>query len=127
MITVRSLTAEDLPLLAQSLSNDSTHVGTTPEFFTQVGSLCNVYEDETGTVMFARASKALRLDLQYVDNADVQRNTKAVLEGFDGLAAKAKANGFSEIVFTTQNPALRAFCVEHFGFADCDGEMRKFI
>jgi hypothetical protein len=120
--------ASDIPLLAVSLAQDEHHKGTEPEFFTAPGTVTKVYEDEQGTICFVRGTKALRLDIQYVDNDDVKRNMKAMLEGFDKLVEKAKANGFTEICFSTNSNVLKRFCEKYFGFEAVEGnELRKFI
>lgn len=127
MVTDRFLEPKDMPLVAMSLAKDEHHKNTEPEFFTQLGTVCKVYEDELGPICFVRGTKALRLDIQYVDNDDKKRNISAMLEGFDNLAAKAKENGFTEIIFNSNNPLLKKFCVKAFGFAESNGELRKFI
>ena len=128
MITDRFIEPGDLPLLEISLAKDKHHSGTQPEFFVQPGTVCKVYEDELGPILFARGAKSLRLDLQYVDNDDVKRNMKAMLEGFDSLAKKAADNGFTEVVFTTNSEMMRKFCIKRFGFEDVPGnELRKFL
>lgn len=127
MITDRWLGLEDYNLLALSLAQDEHHKGTQPEFFTQLGTVCKVYEDEQGPICFVRGAKALRLDIQYVDNNDRRRNMAAMLGGFEELAASARENGFTEIIFQSNNPLLKAFCVKRLGFVESDGELRKKI
>lgn len=127
MVTDRMIQASDLPLVTIALAKDPNHSGTEPEFFVEPGTVCKVYEDEKGPILFARGAKALRLDIQYVDNNDTRRNMTAMLEGFDRLAAKAAENGFTEVIFNTNNPLLRRFCIKRFGFVDSCGELRKFI
>lgn len=127
MVTDRFLQEYDEPLLTVALAQDEYHVGTAPEFFTAPGTICKVYEDELGPICFVRGAKALRLDIQYVDNKDRKRNMKAMLEGFDKLAKKASSYGFTEIIFNSNNPMLRKFCVKAFGFIESEGELRKFI
>jgi len=123
----RSLQPSDLPLLAESLSSDAFHKGTTPEFFSQYGTVCNVYEDDKGPICYVRGSKALRLELHFADNYDAERNTDALRNGVATLAQKARENGFLEIVFTTNNPALAAFAKDVFGFEESAGELRKVL
>jgi hypothetical protein len=118
---------EDMNLLELSLAKDEHHKGTPAEFFNQYGTVTKVYEDDNGPVLFVRGAKALRLDIQYVDNDDHERNKAAMLAGFDGLVEKAKANGFTEIVFNTNSRALKIFCKREFGFKESDGELRKHI
>lgn len=127
MVTDRWLETTDLPLLAVALARDEHHVGTEVEFFTDPSAVCKVYSDEDGPILFARAAKTLRLDLQYVDNADKKRNMRAMLEGFDKLAANAKEHGFSEIIFQSSSPLLVKFCKKMFGFVESHGELRKVL
>lgn len=127
MVKDRWLALEDMSLLASSLALDENHKGTEPEFFAQLGTVCKVYEDEAGPICFVRGAKALRLDIQYVNNKDRKRNMAAMLEGFEALAIKARENGFTEIIFQTNNPMLRLFCRKRFGFVESDGELRKFL
>ena len=127
MVRDRFIESEDMPVLSVSLAKDEYHKGTSPEFFTAPGTVCKVYEDELGPICFVRGTKALRLDIQYVDNNDRKRNMAAMLEGFDALAAKARENGFTEIIFQSNNRMLKRFCVKAFGFVESDGELRKFI
>lgn len=127
MVTDRFVSSDDIALLTFSLAKDEQHRDTEPDFFFAPGTICKVYEDEQGPICFVRGTKALRLDIQYVSNDDRRRNMAAMLEGFDKLAAKAKENGFTEIIFNTSNDLLRAFCVKRFGFVESEGELRKFI
>jgi hypothetical protein len=127
MITDRFMEESDLALLELSLSRDEHHEGTTPEFFTEPGTLSKVYEDERGPILFVKGTPVLRLDIQYVSNEDFERNKEAMLEGFPPLAAKAKANGYKEIIFESNVRALRIFCQRHFGFKESAGELRKIL
>lgn len=126
-VTDRWMTPDDLPLLAISLAKDEHHQGTDPDFFTQPGTVTKVYSDEDGPICFVRGSKALRLDIQYLDNHDRKRNMKAMLGGFYQLAKQAKENGFSEITFQTDNAMLRRFCQKAFGFVESQGELRRLL
>lgn len=127
MVNDRWLALEDFSLLELALSRDEHHKETTPDFFTQPGTVCKVYEDEQGPICFVRGSKALRLDIQYVDNHDRKRNLAAMLAGFGALAATARENGFTEIIFQSNSPMLKRFCAKAFGFIESDGELRKIL
>ena len=127
MVTDRWIEPSDITLLEISLAKDEHHKETTPDFFYAPGSVTKVYEDETGPVLFARGSKALRLDLQYVDNEDTKRNMRVMLDGFPALAKKAKESGFNELIFNTNSPLMRKFCIKRFGFVDSPGELRMFL
>lgn len=126
-VTDRSLTPEDLPLLAESLARDEYHQGTTPEFFIQPGTVCNTYSDDSGPVCFVRGSKALRLDLLFTNNNDVARNLNALLNGVSRLADKARENGFKELVVCTNNPTLASIACNGFGFVEQAGELRRVL
>ena len=127
MITDRPVEASDEELLAASLAKDEHHKYTKPEFFVAPGTECTVYSDESGIILFARCSKALRVDIQFLDNADRRRNFHAMLGGFAGLVSRAKESGFSEVIFNTENDSLRKFCVKAFGFEESGNELRKVI
>lgn len=127
MLSDRLIHGGDLPILAYSLAKDEYHKGTDPEFFIEPGTICKVYEDEAGPICYVRGAKALRLDIQYVDNNDAARNKEAMLWGFEKLVEKARENGFSEIIFSTNSKLLSRFCRQNFGFTGVDGELRKLI
>src|ERR1700679_1136998 len=99
MITDRLYEEDDYHLLGLSLSQDKYHTETTPEFFTEPGTMCKVYEDESGPVLFVKGSPVLRLDIQFVSNDDGRRNIKVMREGLPPLAQRARENGYKEIVF----------------------------
>ena len=127
MITDRPIQPEDEELLAASIAQDEYHRDAKPEFFVAPGTECTVYGDEAGPILFARVSKALRIDIQYCDNTDRKRNFHAMLGGFAGLVLRAKESGFTEVIFNTSNDALRKFCVRVFGFEESGNELRKII
>ena len=127
MSQYRPINEEDRLLLEFSLEGDSYHRDTTSDFFYDPNSVCNVYEDDEGPVLFVRGTKALRLDIQFVDNKDTKRNAAVMLEQFANLAQQAKANGFTEIIFNSNSPLLIRFCKQKFGFVESKGELRKFL
>lgn len=126
-VTDRFLEPRDLSNLALSLANDKYHETTSPEFFLQPGTVTKVYEDDDGPICFVRGAKALRLDIQFMSNSNTRRNIKVMLESFEALAEKARNNGFTEVIFNTDNDLLRRFCAKRFGFVDSAGELRKFL
>lgn len=123
----RLIEQTDRPLLEDSLGRDTHHQGTDPQFFYALGSVCNVYEDEQGPVLFCRGAKALRLDIQFVDNADFKRNRNILTKGFPELVTKAQNAGFTEIIFFSNSPLLIRFCTRVLGFHHVSGELRKLI
>ena len=128
MITERLLEADDYEKLVEALSKDSYHTTTTPEFFVQPDTLTKVYELNDKPVLFARACKSLRLDLQFVDNDAAKDNIRVMLKGFPLLAKQAKENGFTEIIFNSSSPLLIEFCTKRLGFKQIEGsELRKVL
>jgi hypothetical protein len=117
MVTDRLLEDTDLPLLRTSLANDEYHSDTPAEFFQQEGTVTKVYETEDHTpICFARVTKSMRIDVQFVDNDDHSRNGAAMFEGLKALAPAAKSNGFTELVFTTNVSALANFARDVLGY-----------
>jgi hypothetical protein len=116
MVTDRLMESRDTLGLALSLARDEHHLDTPVEFFTQPHTLTKVYEDEQGPICFARLSKSVRLDIQFVDNEDSKRNASVLIQGVGPLVEQAKADGYTEIVFTTNVARLKDFCVKVFDF-----------
>lgn len=129
MVTNRYLEPADYEALAHSLAMDKHHSNTPLEFFTQTGTVCSVYEDDKGIVLFARGEvielinpetalmvKVLKLDLQFMSNNDAKRNMRTMLEGFPRLAILAKNNGFDVVAFESDVELLRQFCIRRLGF-----------
>ena len=116
MITDRVMTSQDTLALALSLARDEHHQDTPVEFFILPNTLTKVYEDEQGPICFARLSKSVRLDIQFMDNEDSKRNASVLIQGIGPLVEQAKADGYTEIVFTTNVARLKDFCVKVFKF-----------
>lgn len=124
MVTNRYLEAADYEALTYSLAQDEHHSQTPLEFFTAPGTVCSVYSDEKGIVLYARGSilftesgdKLMKLDLQFVSNSDVRRNLKTMIDGLERLSIQAATNGFAAILFESSVESLRAFCCRRLGF-----------
>lgn len=134
MITNRFIEEKDHPLLVESLSKDAFHQGTGLDFFLEEGTVCSVYEDESGPILFVRGKPiiyknvaVIQLDIQYLDNNDARRNMKAMTEGFPVLATQAKANGFMGFFFESSVPLLRKFCVKRLGFQEYGDLLVKIL
>lgn len=124
-MTYRILEPTDYGLLSSSLATDAFHADTNAMFFIEPETICTVYEDEKGPVLFLRGKafekngyKCIRLDIQFVFNTDGRRNLKVMSEGFPELANKAQVNGFAAIVFESSTPILRKFCIKRLGFEE---------
>jgi hypothetical protein len=120
MITSRQVDLlRDRDTLEDALSRDEFHRGTDVSAFFQPGTITNVYEDENGPIVWLRASRSLRIDMMFFDNADRLRNKEAMVVGFRKLVEGAKAAGFAEITTSTNSPALLKFAtisIEDGGF-----------
>lgn len=126
MILERSVQEKDEALLRTSLASDQYHQNTPAEFFVAPGTVCNVYEDEAGVVLFVRGAKALRLDVHFVDSEDTERNETALLEGVAALITRARENGFTEIIFRTPSRDLADFA-KRYGFTESNGELTRAL
>jgi hypothetical protein len=116
MVTDRLMEETDESMLGLSLDADVHHKGTSVDFFKQNGSITKVYEDKQGPICFARVTKSLRLDIHFLNNGDERRNASVLFQGIKPLVENARANGFAEIVFTTNVEKLKDFCVKVFKF-----------
>jgi hypothetical protein len=125
MITTRYITENDRTLLSTSLALDEYHKDTEVDFFYEPDTVCSVYEDEKGPILFLRGKAivhegigVIQLDIQYINNNDGKRNLKAMMQGFPELENRAKANGFSGFFFVSNVPVLKSFCIKRLGFED---------
>jgi len=115
------MTDSDEELLASSIAIDEHHKDTmTTDFFKQPGDCVVVSEDEQSPICFARYSKSLRVDIQFRDNNDKSRNAAAIVDGFQSVVDAARADGYKEIVFTTNSQELATFCIKTFKYEVVD-------
>jgi hypothetical protein len=124
MIHDRSISSDDLSLIASAIEADEQSKRPA-EFFTEPGSVANIYEDETGPLVVIRGIKSLRLDAQILTTERAQGRA-AIALGVSRLAKKARENGFKEIVFRTDAKDIADLALG-FGFVAQDGEYRKAI
>ena len=124
---VRPLTEEDRQILESSIEKDEYHKDKmTSDFFYDKRAISTVYQIDEKPVMYVKGSTALRLDIQFCDNSD-RRNNAEALKKLSEIIDTAKNNGFSELIFNTDSPLLKAFCCKHFGFSEVSGELRKYL
>jgi hypothetical protein len=113
MITTRVLTEQDHPALQEAITRDNFHPGEwkvddfihTPES----PKVCTVIEDAHGPIAFVRFTKSLRIACVWNDAADNQRNGRAIIFGIRDAVKLARANGFNEIIITTDHDKLATF------------------
>lgn len=127
MVTSRQIDELDRAAIKRALGQDKFHVGTKADVFYQYGALTNVYEDEDGPIMLVRGSKSLRIDMLFFDNEDSVRNREAMMTGWRALIENAKRSGFSEIVTSSNSPALVEFGCKFLGFEKMQTEENKEI
>ena len=122
MITSRNIMADDYHVLRGSLVFDEFHSETDPSFFYEENTVCSVFSDEKGIVLFARGKvlegNFIALDIQFINNHDAKRNMRTMLEGFPIIEERAKSHGFLGFLFESQVPLLRKFCVRRLGFKE---------
>ncbi len=123
----RLLTEDDRVFLEGILQEDTYHWDTPVEFFYEEGTVCLIFQDTDGVVLFARGKpleqdnvRIIQLDLQFVDNSDAKRNMRIMLEGFPDLEKRASENGFHGFFFVSDVPLLRKFCCKRLGFTEFD-------
>lgn len=126
-ITCSPLGLDTIDILEESLNKDPYHQGTTVGFFQKEGTGCNVYSDERGPIVVVRGSNVLRLDVQFLDNNDTKRNMKVLLSEFPRVVEAAKAQNFHEVLFNTNNPVLKAFCIKRLGMHEVEGDELRVI
>lgn len=119
-MTHRPLGESDLPMLQKALDQDTFEHADAKQY-TMDNSFSEVYEDEAGPIGVLRYTKTLRLTTVWYDNHDRKRNAASVIQAISDAVTKAKASGFTEIVFNTESPTLAAFC-QTLGFAESKGE-----
>lgn len=132
MIEVRSITPYDYSDLKEAILKDPYHRDTTtPEFFYLPLTMCNVYCDEEGTILWLRlcsdVDRVVHLDIQFRRNRDARRNKAAMDQGFPNLIDRAKGK-FKAFIFESTSPHLVKYCTEHLGFKQVENNiLRKDI
>lgn len=118
--------SNDMQALETALAVDTYHPGTTPEFFTAPNTTCFVFENDKGPVLFVRGTSALRVDLCFTDNEDIETNKEALLQGIEILKTRAKDNGYTELVGYSNSLKLMQF-FKNQDFEVVAGEMRILL
>jgi hypothetical protein len=126
MVVSRPLTQDDIPIL-QSALDKSLHPNQKAEHYVGDNKYCEVYEDEIGPIGILRYTKTLRLCATWVNNEDRQRNAASIIQAIADATEKAKANGFTEVIFQSDSPAYAKFCIDKLGFVESHGEFIKYV
>lgn len=109
MISTRSLTVEDRPILEAALAKDTFHPGVSPDIFYDPATVTNVYSDDLGPVLMVRGFKSLHIDLLCMDNLAVERNRAVMQAEFKTIVANARSAGFKTITTSVNGPHLLRF------------------
>jgi hypothetical protein len=116
MITSRPINKSDFPRMEQEIRSDACHKEWLKSaFFVAPNTQSIVFEDEETVIMFARLSSVLRLHVQFCD-VSKQKIARCLVTQFSDIVKRAKANGYSQIIFDTESPALAKFCQRYLGF-----------
>jgi len=116
MLKGRLIEESDRELLQKFINDDPIHSasGTTPDFFMENDCATIVYEDETGPIFFIKSTKALVIDIQFLEKASL-RTAKALKEGYPMFKQCAKQSGYKWLIFDSIAPKLVSFCKKLFG------------
>lgn len=129
-IEIRSITPYDYQDLKQAIENDPYHKDTTTvDFFYLPLTMCNVYYDEEGTILWLRlcsdVDRFVHLDIQFRLNEDGKRNIRAMRDGFPVLCSRAKEKNFKGFIFDSTSPLLKKFCTERLGFIEQENNILR--
>ena len=109
MITHRPLGVSDLPMLQKALDQDTFEHAGIPQY-TMDNAYSEVYEDEAGPIGVLRCTKTLRMVSVWCDNSDKKRNATSTIAAVKAVVERAKASGFVDVIFETDNEGLSVFC-----------------
>jgi hypothetical protein len=122
MITNRVVVESDFPTIEKEVRADACHRDwLKPAFFTEKDTQSVVYEDESGPILFARLSSALRIHIQFCD-VEKERTRRCLITQFSDIVKRARENGYKQIVFETESPTLKWFCHRYLGFSNSPHE-----
>jgi hypothetical protein len=122
VITSRPINESDFPRMEQEIRSDACHKEwLKPSFFTAPNTLSTVYSDEDGEILFTRLSSCLRIHVQFCD-VSKQKIARCLVTQFSDIVKRAKASGYSQIIFDTESPSLAKFCQRYLGFTESKGE-----
>jgi hypothetical protein len=122
---IRNLVPEDRPMVDAWVAGEPLHPNNTFEFYTEAGTKSVVFEDEAGAVLVAKFTPCLKIDIDFLPEAEPRRIARALAEGLQDMGEQAKQQGFKQVSFDSTVEELRAFC-ERLGFVPSP-ELRKVL
>ena len=106
---LRKLTDEDRPQIDAWIEKDKFHAGKgSSDFFFEPASDAFAVEDDAGDVMYVRIARSLRVNACFDPDAR-DRNKETIPQLLNFLEKMASDSGFREVVWTSENRALRMF------------------
>jgi hypothetical protein len=109
-MNLRKITDADRPQIADSIACDPWHDGRgSADFFFEPHTDAFVISDSEGDVLNVRLSRALRVNIVFNDPDARERNKETMTHLANLLRTMAGESGFREVVYTSENRALRAF------------------
>jgi len=126
-VEARPFVQEDAPMLEYACQNNRFDPDCQPSWYVAPGRYAEVYEHEGSPVGVISYSKSLRLRSIWCDVDDRETNAKSIIQAIEDAVQKARAAGFTEIIFQTDNPALAKFCTSKLGFEESRGEFIKYV
>lgn len=118
-VDIRPFEPADIPALQAAIDRDTFHPGewSVKHFYDDpkdpdalnIPKEVTTMSDTQGPIAFVRYTKSLRISCVWNDETDNHRNGRAVLIGIFDAIKKARANGFTEIVITTESEKLATF------------------
>jgi hypothetical protein len=124
VINIRPIEESDAQRLQAAIDSSKFHPGEwqTSDFIGNKNVTSIVAEDASGPILFVRYTKSLRVCIVWNDEKDKGRNAKALIIGLMKTVEQARADGFTELIFTTDVPELANFCTKVLGYQKCGDE-----
>jgi hypothetical protein len=108
-MNLRKLTEADRPKIDEWIAKDPFHAGKgSSEFFFAPHTDGFAVEDDAGDVIYVRLARALRVNAVF-DPAVPERNKETMTLLAQFLKKMAEESAYREVVWTSDNRALRAF------------------
>lgn len=120
----RPLVGEDKETLQGTMDRNTWHPGQKAESYMANGETF-VYGD-VAPVTYLNYEKILRVRVQWYDEHDRDGNKAALVQMVEDAVKLARDNGYGEIIFQTDNPALAKYCGK-LGFEESRGEYRREV
>jgi len=117
------MVVEDRDCLQAAMDTNTWHPGQKAESY-MVNGVTFVYGDKP--VTFLNYEKILRVRVQWCDERDRNGNKEALVQMIEDAVKLARDNGYGEIIFQTDNPALGK-AATRLGFEESQGEYRREI